>query len=119
MTLGSVVNAEEALRKVMNSVLPADRVFKVRRVVKPLTDALKEYHEARNNYIREHGTTNKGGTTLSPESEAWEGFIAYMNELLSEEIDPPERKLRIEDLGKIELTIADVDALEDVGLIKE
>lgn len=109
-----IVNAYTAQRGKEGIRLPApvawkrrvnlDKLFKAKAII---DEALREINER---YADdEHSVEEDGSRKVKPEYMA--DFVREQGEILSQETDVDIRKIKITDLGEVELTDADMDTL--------
>lgn len=117
MKLGILVNNQEILQRIYRTKLDGKRALKLRKTIKKLNSELETFNEARNDFIKEHGSGDppqiKSGT------QAYTEFLEYFNEMAESEVEDPEPILTETDLGFLgDLSIEDIDHLEALGLLK-
>lgn len=120
MKIGELVNNRQTLEKLRKTTVSGKLALKLHRALKPSIEQLKEYDELRNEYILQHGETGKNGQpSIIPGTDAFTGYIAYVNEISEEEAHGGEATLSEKDLESVELTVDDVGLLYDLGVMTE
>lgn len=119
MKLGILINNQDVLVKLYKTELNGRRALALRKVLKRLGEEIREYEEARNEYIKTHGTKNKNGDMAIEENtpEAAK-FLRYVNEMATAEIDDVQPFFSESDLETLNLSVREIDQIEALGLMK-
>lgn len=106
--LSTIVGSQEALVKLMALKLPVKVSYKLKKLVIKLQPDLKIYDEKRVELLKEYGTENDNHAwTIKPENLV--KFQEELGKLLDIDVDlklgedKPFDKIKIEDLGAIEI----------------
>jgi hypothetical protein len=110
--LSTLVNAQGALARLAGTKLPAKAAWRVGVILKKVDPLLVEFRKANEDLVRKHGEPVENTDNLRVRQENMPAFMAELNDLLEmgEELDFV--KLRLSDLGEVEVTPADLMALE-------
>jgi hypothetical protein len=118
MKLGMIVAHKAVIEKLRTVQLPAKRVFRLRKAIKALSGELRQWEELKGDYIREHGKQDEAnGFVIEQKDPAFEKYITWANEVLGSEVDRPKERLSEEDLEHVELSVAELEAIEALGLL--
>lgn len=119
LTIADLVNSTEALQKLAGMELKAKLAFQVSRVLKAADKEIQAFNETRMSLIKKNGEKDENGELITDENgnckippENIEEFSKELNDLLKDEVEINANKLKIDDLGEIEFTPAEITQLE-------
>lgn len=109
LTLGTILNSTTSLGELMVLKLPVMTSFKISMFIKAIQPAIEAYEEARKKLLTELGTKakDKDGKELDQfifKGKNQELFAKAIEELTKAEIDVKVPDIKVEDLGKVELS---------------
>jgi len=117
MKLGIIIANREILQLLYKTRLDGRRALKLRKYIKALNEEILTFEEARNDYIREHGSGEP--PKIQPGTNGYTEFIKYLNEMAESEVESPDPILTESDLEHFgELSIEDIDRIEALGLLE-
>jgi len=120
MKLGMVVNNRDVLERLYQTRIDGKRALKLRKAIKQLNEELSNFDEARDAKIKEVGTADEeGNLQVELGSDAYQDVVQYLNEMAASEIDPPEAILIDNDLETLDLSVEDIDKIEQLGLLNQ
>jgi uncharacterized protein YjiS (DUF1127 family) len=106
VTLGDLVQAEEALQRLSEVKLPAKQAYHVAKLVRLIKAETQHYHSQREEAIRELGETSTDGQEVRVPPDKMPEFIKRLNEMFAIETRIDWTPLRLADLPDI--TAADL-----------
>lgn len=108
--VGNVVEAKEALGRLVLLKLPAKTAYHVSKLARLTGQEIHDYETARVTLVKEMGTTADDGSISVPQDKMPE-FMPKLNELLDVATKIDWNPLTIDMLGTAEISAADVVAL--------
>ncbi len=120
MKLGVLINNQSVLEKLYKTPLDGKRAFGLRKRIKKMNEEITTFNEARDEYIKTHGTERENGGVEIPQDDrkAVQAFVEYLNEMLGSEIDDMEPFFTEDDLAGMDLSVQEIDQIEALGLLK-
>lgn len=113
VTLGELVNADQALARLAEQKLPIKVSWLLGKLVKRVREEVAEFHTHRNAWIQELGQTEDGRTwTIEAGSSNQAEFTKRLSELVALEVELAWVPLQVSALGSIEVSVADLIVLE-------
>lgn len=109
-TLGALAAGEAALRRLIDSRLPVKAAYHVARLTKFAGEHLADFHQQHDGHVRELGVEVDGQITVTQENRA--EFDTRMQELASIPVTIPWEPIDIAQLGAVDITPADLIALD-------
>ena len=106
--LGKIVGSSEPLGKLMQEKIPIATSFRLAKVLKSVQAELGIYDEMRKKLIEELGVDGE----IKQDSKNFNKFVEQMNKLLAEKVSVKVEKIKSENLSKVEISPADLLALE-------
>ena len=106
--IGTIVSTAEPITRLMTEKMAISVAFKLKQTLALLQEQIKTYDETRVELINKHGKDGE----IKPESKNFNKFVNEMEELLATEVKLDVEKISQSDLNKIEITPADLMALE-------
>lgn len=116
MKLRQIIGAGQAIRKVYEAtpVIEGADFLKLRKQMKALTSELTTFEEAQNAKIKATGKT-----ALKADDPDLPGVLKFIEEMLDSDTDiKVEPVLTVENLAAMKLSLADMDSLEKLGIVK-
>ncbi len=111
MKLRILVEATEAIQKLLDLRLPSKTSFKIQRSLRPILSELETFENERKALIQRFAQPDDDGRLQIPPDKMDE-FLKEMNDLLDVEIDLSVSKISIEELGDTEMSVRDLLLLE-------
>ena len=114
-----IINAKNALRKIVNSDLPIKMAFELSSIVDDIENQLNKFEKFRISLFEKYGTKDKKGN-ISVEKDNLKSFNNEMDDLLNAEVNINIKPIKIDDVLSIDglkLSIRDLKALNNIGLI--
>jgi hypothetical protein len=120
ITLEQLVNSTEGLRELGQKTLKARPAYSVAKILKAAEAEMTSFNDTRMNLIKKYGekkedgelnTDENGNVRIAPESLA--DFNKELQELLDTQVEINANKIRIEDIGDVEFTPAEMAQLDD------
>jgi hypothetical protein len=106
VTLGELVQAEEALQRLAEVKLPAKQAYHVAKLVRLIKAETQHYHAQREEAIRELGDATADGSEIRVPPDKMPEFMKRLNELFTVETRIDWTPLSVADLP--EITAADL-----------
>jgi len=106
--VAQLVGSSEPLGKLMTQPMPSATAFRCAKTLKAVQAELESYDEARKNLIEQHGKDGE----IKPKDKGWDKFIKGMEELMETEVKIDAEKIKEENLSKVEISPADILALD-------
>lgn len=110
---------QESLVKLSKSDMPLKTAFKVKGLIKSVAEESKKFNELRDQLVDKYGQKDADGKLIVGEDQSvpiqkdkLEEFSKSFQELLDVEVELPQ--VSANDLGKVELSGADLFVLESV-----
>lgn len=104
-----IKNAEPVLSKLVNEKLPVKASFRITKIINSITKDLEHFETFRTQLFDKYGEMQDDSTkVIKPENQ--DAFLQEINSLLREEVELPDVKLSLEDLGDIKITPAELSA---------
>lgn len=120
ITLEQLVNSTEGLRGLSQKTLKARPAYAVAKILKAAEAEITSFNETRMNLIRKYGEKNENNELKSDDNgnvrippEVLDDFNKELQELLGTEIEINANKIRIDDIGDVEFTAAEMAQLDD------
>ncbi len=114
-TLGELVAAEDALKRVAALKLPVKSAYHVAKLIRIVSGEVRAFHEQRERFIRELGVTAPpnahGEQTISVTPEQWPEFQRRIRELAAISVSIAWGPLTVEMFGTESVAPADLVAL--------
>jgi hypothetical protein len=112
LTLGALLNSQAALSSLAGLRVPIQATFKLAKVAKAVNSELQTFEETRRGLCERLGKirADKSEYEIPPENR--EEFEVEFKTLLDTPVELPGSPLRSAELGKVELSAADLLALE-------
>lgn len=96
LTNGEIFTSREPLQKLLGQKFPVKTAYGLARLANKFQEQLKIIEEVRNGLVTKHGEKDgKGQTSVKPEGESWEKFVAEFNELMAQEVELVFDKVKI------------------------
>lgn len=120
ITLEQLVNSTEGLRELSQKTLKARPAYAVAKILKAAEAEMTGFNDTRMNLIKKYGekkedgelnTDENGNVHITPESLA--DFNKELQELLDTQVEINANKIRIEDIGDVEFTPAEMAQLDN------
>lgn len=109
ITIAQIKNAEPVLTKLFNEKLPVKISFRINKIINSITKDLENFETFRMKLFEKYGEIQNDSTRMiKPEHQ--EAFLQEINSLLREEVELPDVKLGLEELGDIQITPAELSA---------
>lgn len=115
LTLGELVQAEEALERLIEVKLPAKQAYHVAKLVRLVKAETQHYHSQREESIRELGDAVPDGSEIRVSPDKMPEFLKRLNELHAVETRIDWTPLHLQDLPDI----TPADLLRLGPLVKE
>lgn len=119
VTLGEVLQADEALQKIASCELKVRAAYQVARLMREISSEGKLVFESRDKLIMKYGAKDEEGQLLVDENgnnnipkENMEQFAKEYNEVLQTKITLNVEPIKLNDIENVELTYTDVVMLE-------
>jgi hypothetical protein len=106
VTLGDLVQAEEALQRLSEVKLPAKQAYHVAKLIRLIKAETQHYHAQREEAIRELGDATADGSEIRVPPDKMPEFVKRLNELFAVETRIDWTPLRLADLPDV--TAADL-----------
>ena len=116
-----VINGQQTLEKLYNVKLDGASAYKYHKVVTRLLKEVKTFNAVQNKYIQDNGVKDEKKNTFSipkDDIEKVEAYYKYIQPMIDQEIEAPDPIFAVKDLDGIELSMADVENLEQMNLLK-
>ena len=126
ITLEQLVNSTEGLRELSQKTLKARPAYAVAKILKAAEAEMTGFNDTRMNLIKKYGekkddgelnTDENGNVHIAPESLT--DFNKELQELLDTRIEINANKIRIEDIGDVNFTPAEMAQLDNFIDIEE
>ncbi len=116
VTVNNLLNAQEALKKLASAQVPAKTAYRMKRLFDVIIAELKRFDEVKNELVKKYADTQteeeiKAKAPLRV-TEKMEGFKQELTELLESEVELAAQQIDFSQIEKIELTVAELSALE-------
>lgn len=112
VTLHEIVLAEPALNKLVTVDLPVRTAYRLTKLLGKVASELKVYEESRKKMFTKYGEADaEKPEMMRIKEEHFETFASEMNSLLSESVEIPLWKIKLEDLGDAKLTTMEMATL--------
>ena len=118
MTVGTILQYQKVLDKVMAIKLNGQKSYKRMKALEPVKKELKIFEELKNNFIKKNGTKEKDGMQIKQGTKAMEDYIKYMNEIAENEVEKGKPFLVLEDLDNELLTDLEMTGIVELGFIE-
>src|SRR3990167_11024817 len=102
ITIGEIANQIENLKELQAIKMPVKVSYKLMRLVNKLQPEMEIYHQKRNELVKEYGTENED-KTFSVKQDKLKEFYPELKKLLEIEIDIEWQKIKIEELGDMNI----------------
>ena len=106
--LSMLVGSSEPLGRLMTQPMPSATAFRCAKTLKSVQSEIEAFEEARKNLIEQHGKDGE----IKPKDKGWDKFIAGYEELMETEVKIDTEKIKEENLSKVEISPADILALD-------
>lgn len=113
--LSEIVNARQALQKMMTKELPIKTAYRLSKLVNAVNDELGNFEDQRKKLVEKYGE-KKGEEVVVPKDKA-QDFQKDMQELLDVEVKIDFDPISLSDIGEISLSPVDITLLD--SFIKE
>lgn len=120
ITLEQLVNSTDGLKGLSQKTLKARPAYAIAKILKAAEAEITSFNDARMNLIKQYGEKDETGELKSDEngnvhipSEVLADFNKELQELLATEIEINANKIRIDDIGDVEFTAAEMAQLDD------
>ena len=111
VTLAQLKNSESTLNKLFNAPLPVRVSYQLTKVIKIISEEMKQFEIARYGLVEKYGKSIDDNTiSVTPENQA--KFMEEINSLLSIPITLPDFTLTLNDLSEAKLSTVDLARLE-------
>lgn len=112
MKLIDLINAKPSLDVLVNAKLPVKTAWKISRALPKLEFELSKFDEAKAKLGKEHGTLSEDGKMFTFDNPEKIGLVQKeLDGILHCEVDVEMPKLKLDDLGDIEMTAGQMAAL--------
>jgi len=112
VTVGQLVAAEGALKRLQQERLPARVAFRLARILREVSPVLQAYNDAHNALVRRLWVpTEKENIYSPPQGEAWEEYVTERTALWEDTVCVNASQLKEVDLAGVTMTTADALAL--------
>ena len=101
--LNEIVGSAENIKALLEVKLPVKIAYRLSKLVNKLQPSLSIYEENRNKLIKEYGTEQEDGNIAVKDPEKLKLFAVELGKLLEVEESVEFEKIKIEDLGEIEI----------------
>jgi len=109
--VGKVVASVEALQRLVAEKVPALTAFKLARITRQVETVIGDFEKARIGLVKQYGEPQEDGSaTVKPENIP--AFQAEFSQLIESEVALEFEPVKLESLGDIQLTTADMLALD-------
>ena len=126
ITLEQLVNSTEGLRELSQKTLKARPAYAVAKILKAAEAEMTGFNDTRMNLIKKYGEKKDDGELNTDEngnvhiaSESLADFNKELQELLDTRIEINANKIRIEDIGDVNFTPAEMAQLDNFIDIEE
>ena len=120
ITLEQLVNSTEGLRGLSQKSLKARPAYSIAKILKAAEAEITSFNETRMNLIRKYGEKDENNELKSDDNgnvrippEVLDDFNKELQELLGTEVEINANKIRIDDIGDVEFTAAEMAQLDD------
>lgn len=113
LTLGNLLAAQPALKKLLNTDMPVTTAFKLSKVAKDIDKEFAEYEEQRVKLVQKYGAADDQGN-VSVKDEYIQTFMDDISKLHAIECELPGDPIGVDQLGEIKMTAAEMAALDGV-----
>jgi hypothetical protein len=113
MKLGQVVSSISALNNLASEKMKAKQAYRVSRVLMEANGHLDSFNSARDKAIEKYGEKNDDGNiAVDQKSKGFKKFTDELNALFDEEIEMKFNKIKLKEIGNLEVSVADMVALD-------
>jgi hypothetical protein len=121
IALAHVINGQKTLEKLYNVKLDGATAYKYHKVVTRLLKEVKIFNDVQSKYIQDVGERDEEKNTYyipNKDIEKVEAYYKYVQSIVNQEIEAPEPLFTEKDLKGLELSMADVENLEQMNLLR-
>ena len=113
MRLGELVASFNALNNLSQGKMKAKQAYRLSRVLMEASSHYESFNDIREKAVAKFGKKNEDGNyEVDPKSKDFKKFDAEMSALLDEEVDMKFDRIKLSEIGNIEVTVADMVALD-------
>jgi len=113
VTVGQLVAAEGALKRLQQERLPARVAFRLARILREVSPVLQAYNDAHNALVRRLWVpTEKENIYKPPQGEAWEEYVTERTSLWEDVVCINASSLKEVELATVTMSATEVLALE-------
>jgi len=113
MTIATLLNAREAVQTLYSAQVDGRTALSIRRAVRQMEQPLADYDAALRDWVQQNDVDGKQIADLTDEQRA------YWHEMISADVEQTwEAPLGEDDLDKLNLSAAQLDALIQAGMIR-
>ena len=120
ITLEQLLNSSDSLKALSQKQLKARCAYAVGRLLKAADNEIASFNETRLELIKKYGEKDENGELKNDEQgnvhipqEVISEFNAELQDLLKTEIEINANKIKIEDIGDVEFTPAEMSQLDE------
>lgn len=120
VTLETLVNSTEGLKGLSQKQLKARSAYAVGKILKAADAEISSFNETRMELIRKYGEKDETGELKTDENgnvriepDDMQNFSNELRELLNTEVEISANKIKLDDIGDVEFTPAEMAQLED------
>jgi hypothetical protein len=118
MKMFVIKNAESALRKLVNAELPIKIAFQISSVVDEIDVHLQKFEEFRIGLVQKYGEKTENGIEVKENIEVFNKEITdLMNAEVAVNVQPIDMDTFLS-IDSVNLSVAEIKALQQLGLIK-
>jgi hypothetical protein len=118
MKMFTIKNAESALRKLVNAELPIKLAFQISSMVDEIDTHLQKFEEFRIELVKKYGDETENGIEVKNNIDEFNKEINdLMNVEITVNITPVDMDVFM-NIDNVNLSVADIKALQILGLIK-
>lgn len=117
--ISNLLNSTEVLQKLSKTQLKAKTAWQVSKVLKLAEEEMQTFNDTRMEVLKKYAEKDENGELITDENnnckiipEKISEFNDELTELLDNEIELNVNKINIDDLGDIDFTPAEMNALE-------
>lgn len=118
--LEQLINSTESLKSLSQKPLKARSAYAVSKILKAADEEMVAFNETRMNLIRKYGEKDDNGELKSDENgnvhilaDSLDTFNQELRELMDTQIEINANKIKIDDIGDVEFTPAEMAQLDE------
>ena len=108
LQLKEIINSTEQIKSLLEVKLPIKVSYRLMRLIDKLQPELKIYDDKRNELVKEFGTKQENGDMKVEDPKKLEEFSKKMVELWDVEVDVDFDKLKIDEMGDVNIAPKDL-----------